>query len=364
MKHAKLSASGSAKWLRCPGSLKAEEGYPNTSSPFALEGSCAHEVASESLITKSHPTFYIGQLFHKTVVTHEMADFVLEYTEYVDALITEDSSVFIETKVDFSNYVPHGFGTADAIVVTDRHAHVIDLKYGKGVPVYADNNSQGMLYAIGVLNDLGHIHDIEEVTVHIVQPRIRNFSEWTISVKDLITWATRTLAPAAALCLTDDAPRHASTVACRWCKAKGNCAELYALTNKTITGMFDSLDQDMSDEQTKMILDNRLLIEAFMKAVETNAKNKLSDGQSVAGYKLVAGRSTRRWSEDAYKDLEVKLGYQAYSRKLIGLGEATKLISKEFVAEHTVKPDAKPVLVQESDKRESISNIGFENLDT
>jgi len=360
MKHAKLSASSSHRWMACAGSVNAESKLPNTSSRFADEGSCAHEVAEKALNEDAHPSYYIGQQFHNTIVTDEMTDYVQEYIDYIDALRGSFSTVLVEQRVDFSKWVDEGFGTADAIIINEGHVHVVDLKYGKGVPVYADNNSQGMLYALGTYNQLSDHHPIKHVTIHIVQPRIPNFSEWTISVKDLLYWATTTLANSAKLCLDPNAPRIPSEKACQFCRAKGSCGELYQFTNDLITDMFDTENSEMTQDQTSKILDNKKLIEGFLKAVEARATSELELGNQVKGYKLVAGRSVRKWDATAEESLIEELGDKAYNKKLIGLGDATKLLSKEFVTEHTIRPEPKPVIAKESDVRPALDHVGFD----
>ncbi len=186
--HAKLSASGSARWLSCTGSVKAESTLPNTTTPYAMEGTAAHELADMCLSDGLSPHDYINQHIAGIPVDEEMADHVASYVAYVKSF---SGIHFYEVRVDFSEWIPNGFGTSDAIVIDEKlkTVHVIDLKYGKGLPVDAENNSQGMLYALGVLSEYSFIYDLDHVVIHIYQPRIKNYSSWSISANDLLKWA-------------------------------------------------------------------------------------------------------------------------------------------------------------------------------
>ncbi len=175
MNHAKLSASGSPKWLGCPGSVKAEEKMPDPgSSPFAVEGSRAHEVADLCLKAGTDAAMYVGKEVYGDIVPGEMARYVQEYLDYVRAHETENTELFTEERVDFSNIVPEGFGTMDAAVFdpTIGVCHIFDLKYGRGVKVHAANNTQAQLYCLGFLNEMGWMAEIISFRIHIVQPRV------------------------------------------------------------------------------------------------------------------------------------------------------------------------------------------------
>ncbi len=296
-KHAKLSASGSARWLACTGSVKAESQFPNTSSSYAMEGTAAHELADMCLSDGLSPHDYINQHIAGVPVDEEMADHVAAYVAYVKSF---SGIHFYEVRVNFSEWIPDGFGTSDAIVIDNKTntVHVIDLKYGKGVPVDAENNSQGMLYALGVLSEYSFIYDIDTVVIHIYQPRIKNYSSWSITATELLKWA-EWAKQRAEEALQDDAPRTPSDKACQWCKAKATCKALLDHTHKIIMHDFDELDNvkpdSLTDKELKVILDNAKLIKSWLDAVESHVFDKINDGQDFDGYKLVEGRTTRAW---------------------------------------------------------------------
>ena len=216
--HAKLSASSSHRWLHCPGSIKAEEGYADSSSEHANEGSAAHWLGETCLESGQQASEFLGQTLadYQVVVTDEMVDAVQQYLDYVRSL---GGNTLIEQRVDFSHVVPEGFGTADAIVMSGDTLHIVDLKYGKGVKVYAENNSQAMLYALGVLHDYDYLFQPEKIVLTIVQPRLDHIDEWEVTMDQLQTFASFAQT-AASLALQDNAPRYPSDKACQWCKAK------------------------------------------------------------------------------------------------------------------------------------------------
>ena len=183
--HAKLSASGSARWLNCTGSVKAEQSFKDSSSPAAEYGTCAHELADIVLSTGKDIDSFLGQTLNdapRVKVDQEMIDNVQGYVNYVQSFGGEQ---FYEMRLDYSHLVPNGFGTSDAVVIVDNVIHVIDLKMGKGVVVDAENNTQGMLYALGAVEEYGYLYDFDKVVIHIYQPRVSNFSTWELSILDL-----------------------------------------------------------------------------------------------------------------------------------------------------------------------------------
>lgn len=396
IKHAKLSASGSSKWLNCAGSVEAESKLPNKSSIYAEEGTLAHELADiclknyiESIfgskpyvthipldIKYKSPLDRIGETIKcesdgkviSTIVTDEMAKFVQEYIDYVLAHETKNSQLYTEDRVDFSNVVPDGFGTMDAAILDydTGICHIFDLKYGQGVSVDAVENTQAQLYALGFYNELKCLDVIKSFKIHIVQPRIFNYSSWEITLDDLVKFgeyaskkANEALAP--------NAPRTPGEKQCKWCKAKATCPALKKYTEDTILSTFEDLNKDimtnkLNDEQLKLILDNKNLIEDFLKSVEQYIYGRVLTGEKFEGYKLVEGRSNRKWVDDAEKVLKNKLGEDAYEKKLIGITAAVKKLKKDEVEELTYKPEGKLQLVPDSDKRkEVIKTIDYFN---
>jgi hypothetical protein len=358
--HAKLGASGSHRWTACPGSVKAEEGIEEKRSAFADEGTAAHELADLVLTKGGDCQSWVGKTLidnNAVSVDQEMADYVQVYVDYVKSI---NGSHEYEQRVDFSDWVPEGFGTADALVVQGTTLYVIDLKYGKGVPVSAVENTQGILYALGALADYEVIHDIQRVVIVIAQPRMDSISEWSISKEELLRWG-EWLSERAKEALADDAPRVAGEKQCRFCRAKPTCAQLLRVTHEVIATDFDNLAQmanpdTLTTRQLKKALDNKALIVSWFDAVEQHAFELLESGKSFPGYKLVAGRSLRQWADEASAEqaLVGLLADEAYERKLLSVAKAEKVLGKSragAVAQLIVKPQGKPVIVPQDDKR-------------
>jgi len=375
MQHAKLSASGSGQWLNCPGSVKASEGFKDRSSSAAQEGTCAHELAQICLDDSSKvPHDYVGQTLSdapEVVVDREMANYVEEYVSYVNSLVGENCDLYVETRVDFSDWVPEGFGTSDAIVADDnaKVLHVIDLKYGKGIEVSPIENSQGMLYALGAYVEYDLIHEFDTVTIHIYQPRIGNIAEWSIKVTDLLTWANDVVRPTAELCVTDDAPRNPGDKQCTWCKAKATCPELQKHVESTIGSQFDDLDlpEVPTGIDFQNVMNNKKLIEGWLKAIEGYIFEQLEAGVDMPGFKLVTGKSSRKWTdaddvEKYMRKKKYKVG-EIFTQKLITPPQCEKLMGKvkyEDISSLVIKSDGKPTLAKSSDKRPAI-NINIAN---
>ena len=370
--HAKLSASGSAKWSLCPGSVFAEKDFPNTTSVFAEEGTAAHELAE--MLLRGDDEIVFGNIIgaplpeSNVVVTQDMYDYVQSYVSYVNSISGE---LFVEQRVDFSHIAPDGFGTSDAIVINDETMTIVDLKYGKGVRVDAENNTQGILYALGAVNDYGMLFNIKTINIVIVQPRLDHISEWTIGIDELNRWGER-LKQAAELTATENAPRVPGEKQCQWCRAKATCPALAKLTESTLMTSFDNLDtskpEQLTDEQLKTALDNKKLIVSWFDAVETLVTDRLSTGQGFIGYKLVAGRANRAWRDEVATAAALRdvLGEDTlYTRKIISPAQAEKELGKsraDLLDDLVTKPEGAPTLVPESDKRPPV-NVSKNDFD-
>lgn len=378
--HAKLSASGSSQWLLCPGSINAQKAYKNESSVYAQEGTLAHEVADYCLKRKIDADSVVGKTLKELKIqtagyepSHEiekeMGEHVQSYLDYVRSYETKKTKLYTEEKVDFSNVVPEGFGTMDAAVVDPekRVCHVFDLKYGKGVPVDAFENTQGQMYAIGLLNEIGFLDEFDSFQIHIIQPRLQNYSSWEISVEDLKKFS-EWVKERAALALTADAPRVPGEKQCHWCRAKGDCPALFNFTQNVINQEFDNLDDlecsadKITDEQKKLILDNASLIKGFIDAIEQEVYNQLLEGKDFNGYKLVEGRSNRQYTENAEEELTKILGERAFKKVLLGLTDAQKLVGKDKMDEITIKPPGRLTLAKDSDKRQAVRKESIEDM--
>jgi hypothetical protein len=336
-----------------------------------MEGTAAHELADMCLSDGLSPHNYIKQHIAGIPVDDEMADHVAAYVAYVKSF----SGVhFYEVRVDFSEWIPNGFGTSDAIVIDEKlkTVHVIDLKYGKGLPVDAENNSQGMLYALGVLSEYSFIYDLDNVVIHIYQPRIKNYSSWSISANDLYKWA-EWAKQRAEEALRDDAPRTPSDKACQWCKAKATCKALLDHTHNVIMNDFDDLTSinpdTLTDNELRVVMDNAKLIKSWLDAVEAHIFDKLNNGQVFDGYKLVEGRSTRTWQDEQQAAIllaDKVPSDKLFTQKLISPAQAEKLLKndKELFASLVTKSTGKPTLVPSCDKRIALNDANvFDSLD-
>ncbi len=352
-KHSVFGPSSSAKWLNCPGSIKAEKGIPDTTSEFAEEGLRAHSFAEQML-----------QGNQVDCQNKEMLEFVETYVSYINGLGGVQE---YEQKVSYDNWVPGGFGTADAIVVKGNSITIADLKYGKGVPVFAEENPQGMLYALGALSERDAFQVFEKVIIVIHQPRLNSVSEWETTPEHIYEFAAKARQAYEAT-LKDDAPRIPGEKQCQWCRAKATCPALAEQTEKSLLVHFDDLvtktppaPGNLTDQQLKVILDNKTMIEKWLKSVEQHVVGRFESGSNFPGFKMVEGRSNRKWADDAKAEkLLIKLlgKDNAYKKKLLTAPAAEKLLGKEKKAEIKdliIKPEGKPVLVPENDKRPPIT---------
>lgn len=364
--HAKLSASGAHRWLACPASIKAEEPYPDQTSVYAAEGTAAHDLAEQCLNGGVNADEYLNGTIGDFTVDHEMVDAVQMYLDYVRSI---PGQLLIEKRVEFSRWIPDGFGTADAIVINGSTVHVIDLKYGKGVKVYAEENPQAILYALGTLQSYGFLGLFKDFIVTIVQPRLDHISEWSVDHKQLTAYGSSFKAKAN-LTLSDDAPFNPGEKQCRFCKAKADCKPLAEFTLNIIADEFDGIGDELNprdpDKLTpadigQHILPHLKLIMDWMNAVEARAYSYLEHGKTVPGYKLVDGRSCRKWgnqidAEKALRKISKLKVADIFTRKLISPTQAEKLLGKNHAVleNHCIKPKGKPALAPESDKRPAI----------
>lgn len=276
-----------------------------------------------------------------------------------------------EHKVDFSGWVPGGFGTCDAVILKGKTLHIIDLKFGRGVQVYAENNPQLMLYALGAWSEIEMLQDIDTIMLHIVQPRLDHIDRWSISVPDLLAWGAW-VRERAALALQPDAPRVPGKIQCVWCRSAGSCAALYEHTAEVVGREFDDLDGvslgSMTEDQTRAILENAGLIRAFLGAVEDSVFRLLNEGGSFEGWKLVEGRSIRKWADEAQAETALvdAVGDAAWEKSLLSPAKAEKLLGKKksILKGLIVKPEGKPTLAPDSDKRPALGQAICDKFET
>jgi hypothetical protein len=369
--HAILSPSGAHRWLNCTPSARLEQKFADTASEVAREGTLAHALGelilkfklkkiSKTVFNREFKVIEQDALYDHSMQEHAEAYsvFVLEQLSEAQAH-TKDAAVFLEHKLNLTEYVPEGFGTGDAIIIADRVMDIIDLKYGKGVLVSAENNKQMMLYSLGALRDFDFVYDIKTVRMTIFQPRIDNFSTWELSVEDLRKWAEDDLKPRAALAFNGEGEFSPGTH-CQFCKAKATC-KANAEMNLQLASYDFKTPELLTDEEVKDILDRSDLFTNWLKAVNDHALNEaVNNNKKWPGYKLVEGRSNRKYSDESV--VASKLLSQGFAedmiykkRELFGITDMTKNIGKKqfdlFVTDLLVKPPGKPALVPLEDKR-------------
>jgi len=353
--HARFSASGAARWMACAASIKATEGVPDTSSPYALEGTVAHHLAEVCLRNHRDADTFLGEAFdiaRSVTIDAEMVANVQEYLDYVRGL---RGQLFIEQRVDYSHVVPGGFGTADALVVDGDTLYVVDLKYGQGLRVDVERNPQLQLYGVGAMHTLSWLSDITKVVLVVHQPRLDHVSEWETTPEGLAAFG-ETARKAAELALSDDPP-YSPGPACRWCKLSGRCRAQAQYNLATARAEFgppvDSAT--LTDDEVSDILFRLPAMRAWASKVEERALDTLTRGDDLPGWKLVEGRSLRQWAdkETAAADLIEELGDDAWKRDLISPAQAEKALGKKHVLleRHVTKPPGKPTLAPEADKR-------------
>ena len=360
--HAVLSASSSKRWLNCPPSAKLNAEIPDITTEYAKEGTDAHELAEYKVnqllgIKANNPTENLDYY------NQEMEDCTDRYAQYIAEQMSQYSSpvVMVEQRLDFSRYVPGGFGTGDCIIVADDILTVIDFKYGKGVAVEAEYNPQMMLYALGALEMFSILYDINEVKMVIFQSRIENISEFSMPVSDLLNWAENELRPKAELAAKGEGEFCAGEH-CRFCKVKATCRKR-AEYNLAIA-KYDFAPPDMlEDSEIEMILERADALTAWAADVKEYALSEALKGRKWNAYKVVEGRSNRKYTDEKAMVSAVKAaGKDPYSEpKILGITEMTKLLGgrkkfDELLSKYVCKPQGKPTLVPESDKRKEWSS--------
>lgn len=380
--HAVLSASGAHRWLNCPPSAQLEAKVPDTGSVYAAEGTLAHKLATlwvqsaEGLIAMADYAVQLEVAKKDELYQSEMATYVSQYGMYVLEALAEaqsrskDALLMLEQRVEFSKWVPRGFGTADCIIIADGLMEVIDFKYGKGVPVMADHNPQMMLYALGAYEwfGCGYIYDISTVRMTIHQPRIDNISSWEIPADELLAWAENELKPKAQLAWAGEGDATPGDW-CRFCKVKARCkARAEAMQNTA--NEFALKDPMLLDvEEVTELLSKVDVMQEWASDLKAYALEQARDyGVKFIGWKLVEGRSNRRYTDQA--TVEQVLRAAKYRKrdiyqepKLLGITAMEKLLGKKQFCELleepglVIKPPGKPALVPDSDPRPELNSV-------
>ena len=381
-KHALLGPSSSARWLACPPSARLTEFMPNETSVYAEEGTKAHYLC-EQVVRRSLPGWAglppaaMDDLMGGDAYDAEMKEAAKLYAEFIHNIydsFPHTPTVCVEQHVKMTYWVKECFGTCDCLLIGDGVLHVIDFKYGAGVPVSPEENTQMMLYALGAWDLFSATDDIQTVRMSIVQPRIQSEPEtWETSADDLIGWAENTLRPAAKLAWAGKGELNPGEKQCRWCRAKAQCRawkDKYGPLADFMTQTPEARDPRLlTDEEVGEWLIAAQGIADYVKCLEEYAQKQLQQGHAVPGWKLVEGRSVRRFTDQdaAFKAIEADGISEAmlYERSPISLTAAEKLLGKKRFAEvcggYVEKPKGKPTLAPEDDKRPTYDAAeGFE----
>ena len=292
--HALLSASSAHRWLECPPSAVANEAYPNQDTVFTNEGTLAHEVA-EFMARNG----YYSKKDAVEGVTVEMVNCAKEYADYIEEQKkSNDAIVLLEQRVDFSPWVPDGFGTCDCIIIQNDTLSIIDYKFGQGVMVSATDNPQMKLYALGAMNDYGIALDVKKVELHIFQPRLNNISTDNLTVDELMEWAEKTVKPVAEKAVQGKG-KYSPGEHCRFCQHGGKCRALTKMCTEYLDthGLRVALPV-LAPHEVADVLRMEPMISLWLKKVKEQALSTLMDGGEIPGYKVVAGRGSRSWADD------------------------------------------------------------------
>lgn len=369
MAHALLSPSSAARWLACTPSARLESQFPDSSGAAAAEGTVAHALGElllrewlgvveiedfQVLLAEIEGSEYYGPDMQR--YAEDYRDFVIE--RYHDALAsTPDPRIFLEQKLDMTEFVPEGFGTGDCIILADGTLDIIDLKYGKGVLVNAQENKQMMLYGLAAMRQFEIMYDIRRVRMTIYQPRLDNYSSYELPVEELLHWAETELKERAKMAFEGTGElvvgKH-----CGFCKVKARCRAM-ADYNMQLAQHDFKQPELLDDHEVSDILKRLDLLTDWAGAVKKFALQEALGGRKWEGFKLVEGRSVRRYvDEDAAAKAVLKQGWpeeSVFNKKIIGLTAMEKLIGKpgmvSILGDHVDKPPGAPTLVPESDKR-------------
>lgn len=381
--HSPLGPSAAERWINCPGSVGATAGITDKSSIYAAEGNFAHDISELARNDQKPAKDYIG---HTATVDGfdfecdaDMAQHIQFFLDY-EAQFEADERL-VEVRVNYNAWVDDGFGTLDAGLLNDGTCIIIDLKYGKGIQVFAEHNTQLMLYALGVYQEYYELYDIKKFKLAICQPRLNHIDEWEISIEELLTWAEETVEPAADLALSDNPPFKAGPWCDKnFCKIKASCAtrsEAYK------SMMLDELEEirdpdEMGNEELGELASIIPLMQKWAKDVMDRVEQLVLAGEEIIGedglpFKMVAGRGMRKWrdeaeAEKAMRNYKIKVG-DIFTKKLISPAQAEKLKSigkgHPIMEKHCIKSHGKPALVPGSDKRPAfkVSTDEMDDLD-
>lgn len=374
--HALLSASGAHRWLLCTPSAKLEEQFPDTASDTAEEGTLAHELAELKVrnyfnpgeVSKRKLTYAINKLkkdrlWQDEILTH--TDTYLDYIREVSVKLPSQPSVEIEKHLDLSAYIPGGFGTTDFIMLQGEDLYVMDFKYGKGVPVFAEENPQMLLYALGAFEAYKILYSIKQIHLAIIQPRLDSISEWDCSLDELLKFGIY-VKERAALAIEGAGEFCPGEKQCRFCRAKAVCR---ARAEENVRLAFSPDKGKLPPLITNAEVGSYLLqgedVAKWLSDLKDYALKECLAGNEIPGWKAVEGRGQRDWTDmDAAFEKLTKSGLteevMLWEKKPLTLAQVEKLVGKkdfqDAVGEFVTKKAGKPALVKQSDKREAITN--------
>lgn len=368
--HALLSPSGASRWLSCTPSARLEADIPDRAGEAASEGTLAHKL-SELMIAKE--LGLISQVKYKQELkaieknkfySDQMWEHCDEYKSYVINVfgeaqkITKDAKIHLEEFIDLTMYIPEGFGTGDIVIIADHIVDFIDLKYGKGVLVDATNNKQLMLYALGIYEKYNLLYNIKTLRLTIYQPRIENFSTWSVEANDLIKWAEAELKPKAQLAWEGKGDFNPGKH-CQFCKVKATCKANADFQMELAALAFEE-PKLMTPEQISDILSKADDFKKWLGAVQYHALYEaIHNNVQWPGFKVVAGRSNRVITDPDKVAGILEKNYEQDDyltpRKLLSIGVLEKNIGKKelagLIGDYVIKPQGKPTLAPEDDKR-------------
>ena len=373
--HAKLSASGSHIWLNCTPSIKMSEGFPDQQTAFTEEGTLAHRAAElkigwlHELITDKEFADGMESVRASKYYTEELKAYIRSYVDYVEEVFngvkknSADYEILTEQRLDFSAWVPGGFGTGDVVIIADGTLTIIDLKYGKGVPVDAHENPQLMLYGLGAYDAFSLSNDIDRIRMIINQPRLDSISEYEVSVKDLLDWGETVVKPKALMAIKGEGEAHPGDW-CRFCKCRAVCR---ARAEEALeVAKYEFKDPPLlDDDEISDILGRASRITSWISDVKDYAQEEAEKGHQWPGWKLVEGRSNRKYSDP--REVEKRLLAAGFEKvllykdpELLGITAMEKVVGgkkklETLIAGLIVKPPGAPTLVPESDKRPALN---------
>ena len=371
-KHAVLGPSKAHQWLACPPSIRWEESFPEPEqSEAAAEGTLAHSLA-ETFMRKTldgKRLIVPAKIKNDPLFKPAMVEHVEVYCDTIMETLTKmkqdgaDPSIFLEQALDLTPWIPEGFGTADCILIGNGTLHVFDFKYGKGVPVDAEDNPQLKIYGMGALNEFGMLYDIDLVTLHIIQPRLNSITEWSIPRDMLEWWGETVLKLTAEQAFKGEGEYNPGEDQCRWCRCKNVCRAYNTYMLDAAKARFNDLGEERQPNELSPAEIAELLkvVEEIKrwatKVAEYALDQALTKGVKYPGFKLVSGISRRKITKEkeAAEALAEAGFYPAETMKLKGIGDLEDLVGakrlNELIGKYIVKPEGKPTLVPESDKR-------------